>query len=336
MDTDEINVSSTRGIGYVVSEAAKALETKRRVTLCGINFAMPRLVQAVELLKHSIKGLHQVNNFERVSDSNKTRLTVTLSLVELDTRSKGYQAPLSLSKVTERPISEIAKVPERRPRPERRPETEGEHPTEEGRFPRSEGRRGGRRGRGGRGGRGARGGRNRSTGARGGAETRGGPRTGRRGQGPRNASDIGSEKYIRVPRVIEEEKLEDNEIRVTAKLSVEATVRKAVVLFKRSGATSVILKGTGSAIPQSVSIAEAIRRGISGLHQLTEIHRQEVTDVYKPREEGLSDILKSRYVPTISIVLSKTSLDRSKYGYQAPLTADKVKEISLEEAEKTS
>mmetsp|Transcript_5240 Transcript_5240/g.9620 ORF Transcript_5240/g.9620 Transcript_5240/m.9620 type:complete len:335 (+) Transcript_5240:43-1047(+) len=334
MDTDEINVSSTRGISFVVSEAAKRLETNRRVTLCGINFAMPRLVQAVELLKHSIKGLHQVNTFERVSDSNKTRLTVTLSLTELDTRAKGYQAPLSLSKVTERPLSEISKVPERRPRPERKPETEGrvgEEETKTGRPFQRRGRRGGRGGR-------ARG----SQGPRtAGGPTSTGPRGGqgrpqRKPSGPRGTGGVGADKYTRVPRRIEEEKLEDNEFRVTAKLSVDASVNKAVVQFRRNGSSSVILKATGSAIPQAVAIAEAIRRGVSGLHQLTQVSRLEVVDVFKPKEEGLSEISKTRQVPTIEIVLSKTTLDKNHYGYQAPLAADKVKEISLEEAEKSS
>jgi DNA-binding protein len=332
MATDEINVSSTRGIGFVVSEAAKALESKGRVTLCGINFAMPRLVQAVELLKHSLKGLHQVNSFERIADSSKTRLSVTLSLSEVDSRTKGYQEPLPLSKVTERPISEIAKVPERKPRTERRPEgTLGLTTEEESKGPRGpprRSRRGGFRGRSRFGGRGA---------SRGNSEgrSRSAPR-GRRPDGPRSREAIGEEKYTRVPRKIEEEKLEDNEIRITAKLPVEATVHRAVVLFKRLNASSVTLKATGSAIPQAVAIAEAIRRGVAGLHQLTEVSRQEVTDVFKAREEGLTDISKTRQVPILDIVLSKASVDTSHYGYQAPLSADKVKEISVEVAERTS
>lgn len=329
MDTEEINVSSTRGISFVVSEAAKRLETSRRVTLCGINFAMPRLVQAVELLKHSIRGLHQVNAFERIAETNKTRLTVTLSLTELDTRAKGYQVPLESSQVTERPISEIAKVPERKPRPERTGEATG-RTDEDTRSRRPYMRRGGRRGQ--RGGR-SRGGPPRASGDTYRATERGpNPRAERR-QVPRTIGGAGADKYIRVPRHIEEEKLEENEFRVTAKLSVEASVKAAVVQFKRKQVPSVILKATGSAIPQAVGIAEAIRRGVSGLHQLTQVGRLEVTDVYKPKEEGLTDINKKRQVPTIEIVLSRTMLDKSHYGYQAPLPADKVKEISLEQAE---
>jgi DNA-binding protein len=139
-----------------------------------------------------------------------------------------------------------------------------------------------------------------------------------------------------VQKKLEEEKLEDNEIRVLTKLPVEATVKKAVLLLKRSSAPSIHLKATGSAIPQAVAIAEAIRRGVAGLHQLTTIGKVEVTDVYVPTEEGLTEIVKTRQITTLEITLSKIGGNKSHYGYQEPLPADQVKEISVEEAERTS
>mmetsp|Transcript_24829 Transcript_24829/g.43704 ORF Transcript_24829/g.43704 Transcript_24829/m.43704 type:complete len:336 (-) Transcript_24829:22-1029(-) len=329
MASDEINVSSNRGISFVVSEAAKQIESRGRVTLCGINFAMPRLVQAVELLKHSIKGLHQQNHFERVADTNKTRLHITLSLNELDTRSNGYQVPIAGSKVQERPISEIAKLPERRQRPERPDRTEDNLEESKDFQPRQQ--RGGRRARGERGRR--RYGRDAWQGPPGlsGRYPRGQPRN---EGGFSQRGSVGQDKYYRVPKRQEEGQLQEDELRITSKIPTDIAVKRAVVLFKRRNLDSITLKAIGSAISHAITISEAVRRGVAGLHQITNLSRVEVTDIYMPKEEGLAEIEKNRVIQSLEITLSRTPGDKTHYGYQAPLALDKVREISIEDAER--
>lgn len=43
----------------------------------------------------------------------------------------------------------------------------------------------------------------------------------------------------------------------------------------------------GRAINKTVTIAEILKRRISGLHQVTEIESTDIIDVWEPLEEGL-------------------------------------------------
>mmetsp|Transcript_23736 Transcript_23736/g.42025 ORF Transcript_23736/g.42025 Transcript_23736/m.42025 type:complete len:317 (-) Transcript_23736:512-1462(-) len=313
MEAEDIQVSGSRGAGNVVAEAAKLLERNRRVRLCAINFAMPRLVQAVEILKHKVAGLYQLNEIEHLEESNKTKLSVTLSFSQLDARNIGYQAPLPASQVQSVPLSEVAKLPEREERPPR-PATS--QPREEGRRPAPKRDRPAP---------------DRTT-DRTNDRTKREPQQEERKPFPARTRLSADSKYEIVQRRREEVKIELNEIRVTARRPSKYIVMDAVLLFKQQGHSSIILKASGTAIPRLVEVAERLRHCVAGLHQLSKLSRREVTDVFRAKDEEAAEIERTRAVPTLEVELSKNPLDTRHYGYQAPLPASKVKEMTLEEA----
>ena len=115
----EVTVSSTQGLTRVVSEVVTLLETNKEARITAINMAIPSAVNLVELLKHRVKGLYQHNSFEKVPDSNKTRVVFLLSLKPIDPNHKGYQAPIAESEVQEKSFAELKKPPQQTftPRP---------------------------------------------------------------------------------------------------------------------------------------------------------------------------------------------------------------------------
>ena len=76
-----------------------------------------------------------------------------------------------------------------------------------------------------------------------------------------------------------------------------------------------------------MTIAEILKRRISGLHQITRIDSTDITDVWEPLEEGLDRVETTRHVSSITILLSQTPLDVNDPGYQAPLSPDQIKPI---------
>jgi DNA-binding protein len=137
---------------------------------------------------------------------------------------------------------------------------------------------------------------------------------------------------VKLPHRLEEEKLEDNEIRVTAKRPVDQSVKQIVLLFKRLRYSRVTLKATGSAIPRAVEITEAARYCLAGLHQVVQLSRIEVTDTFQSNT-GSDDIQKVRSVPSLDIILALSALDTGHYGYQPPLPVSQVREMTVAEAE---
>ena len=324
-----IQVSGLGGISNVVVQAAAAFEKSRTVTLTAINSGIPNAVQAAELLKHRIRGLHQLNHFEKVPETNKTRVAIRLSLDPLDTRDKGYQAPLPESQVEAKTLSELqTRPPPRTPRP---PREEGKEPANAGSrptprppqtrpsagpvqagAPRTEtvGGEAPRRGRGGR---------------------RGG-RGGRMGPGRSDIPNF-SENYQKVRPTASVPSV-PGDILISNRRPVWVYVKEAVVLFKRDHLERIQLKASGMALAHAVAVAEDIRRAVRSLHQVASFSKRVVVDVFEPVKTGLESITKERSLPTIDIVLSTRLLQTSEPGYQAPLPDSQVKEMSLEEAEK--
>ena len=109
--SEEVVVSQLQGITFKVTKAAEMLEKNGTVTITAINTAISTAVTLVELLKHRVKGLHQVNTFERVPDSFKTRVVFKLSFKTEETTSTGYQKPIPENEVQEKTLTELKKPP---------------------------------------------------------------------------------------------------------------------------------------------------------------------------------------------------------------------------------
>ena len=342
-----MTVSSTQGISRAITEVVALLEAHKAATITAINLAIPSAVNLVELIKHRVKGIYQQNSFEKVADSNKTRAVFKLSLIPLDSTHSGYQAPIHESEVTEKTFEEMRTPPPPPAYAARRTENLGE--TEIGGQGESQfrGRRGGRRtrrssraGRGERGERSERGGRSERTyevregeeGQRRGG--RGGARRGRRPRGERTGrSEPGMEKYQLV-RNREETKRQDNEIYVSTRINPILSVKDGLLLFKKKGLNSIVIKGSGGAVAKALQVAEEIRAGEPGLHQQTTNEKRVVKDIYRPIEEGLSEVVKERNIDGVQIVLSRSAGDVKHTGYLPPLAADKVRNLTVEQVEK--
>lgn len=320
--SSEITVSSTGGLTNMVTQAAESLHANRNATISAINSAIPYAVQLAELIKHRVKGLHQLNKFERVSGSNKTRVTIQLSLDTLDTTSSGYQAPLPTDQVEEKSLEELKTPPV-----VTRPERVRARPDEPARKEQAEftGQRGTFRGRASRG-RGARGG-------RGGRVPRTQRNTRPTNSDPRSGETQGQahEGYSR-PITANATPKEKNEVRISSRVPARAYFRETVLLFKEFGNDTVVLKASGTALPNAVRVVEDVKRRIGGLYQVNHFDRKKVEEVWKSKTEGKEDITEERFVPSLEITLSLKQLNASEPGYQAPLPASEVKEISLEEA----
>ena len=113
MASEEVMVAQNQGIGQKITQVAILLQTQKEAVITAINLAIPAAINLVELIKHRVKGLYQVNTFEKVQDSNKTRLKIRLSFEPLDSADKGYQAPIPFDQVQEKTLDELKKAPVR-------------------------------------------------------------------------------------------------------------------------------------------------------------------------------------------------------------------------------
>lgn len=127
MSGSELQVSHMLVKAVGISRAVSLLETHQEVTLSAINSAIPTAIHIAEFLKHRVKNLFQENKFERVDDSNKTRVSIHLSLKPLKVDEKGYQAPIPAAEVTEKSYAELKKLPWENPEGEKSQETAGQN-----------------------------------------------------------------------------------------------------------------------------------------------------------------------------------------------------------------
>eukprot|EP00823_Brevimastigomonas_motovehiculus_P006942 TRINITY_DN5967_c0_g1_i1.p1 TRINITY_DN5967_c0_g1~~TRINITY_DN5967_c0_g1_i1.p1 ORF type:complete len:307 (-),score=57.70 TRINITY_DN5967_c0_g1_i1:212-1051(-) len=135
-----------------------------------------------------------------------------------------------------------------------------------------------------------------------------------------------AEKYQRVERKVQEKAPEKNEIRITYLGKIKSYITYALGLLTREQdpLRTIVFKAMGRAINKTVSAAEIIKRRVLGLHQITELGSSDLEEVYEPLEEGLKTVKVLRHVSTISITLSKDTLDSKHYGYQPPLAESEV------------
>ena len=113
MAGNEVMVGQNQGLGQKITQVAILLSTQKEVKISAINLAIPAAINLAELIKHKVKGLHQINFFERMQDSKKTRISITLSLNPLDSNHKGYQPPIPEDQVEEKSLEELKKPPQR-------------------------------------------------------------------------------------------------------------------------------------------------------------------------------------------------------------------------------
>ncbi|XP_056300499.1 ribonuclease P protein subunit p25-like protein [Pseudoliparis swirei] len=82
----------------------------------------------------------------------------------------------------------------------------------------------------------------------------------------------------------------------------------------------MVLTASGGGVSKAITCAEVVKRRVPGLHQTTRLQFCTVDEVWDPLEAGagLDSLTVSRNVPSIWILLSRDTPDRSRPGYQEP------------------
>ena len=243
----EIQVGAFFSMGNLITRAAEALESSGEVRLTGINFSASKVIDVAEMLKHAVKGLHQVNELE--SFEGKTRLTIVCSTKKLSGSKGYYTAPIPADQVEEKSFEALKTRPPRK--------NEGESGNREEGEGRRGNRRGGRRGRRG----GARGEGEGNTRGRGGeGNTRGG-RGGRQGAqkkaAPKKpAAEARPSKFSLVQKQMEEEKRQSNEVFIT-NADIPEQLESVKALAKSN--QNITIKAIGNNIYKAVTIGELVK-----------------------------------------------------------------------------
>jgi ribonuclease P/MRP protein subunit RPP25 len=111
-----------------------------------------------------------------------------------------------------------------------------------------------------------------------------------------------------------------SEMRVSSQGKIGNYLIYANALVESQG--FVVIKATGGALTKAITVAELMKRRHAGLHQITEVETVQFFDEYQPREEGAAKITEKRWKAAITLKLSKTPLDTTHVGYQAPSTSE--------------
>ncbi|XP_068733359.1 uncharacterized protein [Montipora capricornis] len=117
---------------------------------------------------------------------------------------------------------------------------------------------------------------------------------------------------------------EDSETRETCDISVKSgskirnIISQVHKIFKSKTEEKITLIAIGPSVTKAITCAEIIKRKIRGLHQLNKVFYTKTEDTWEPKEECLDKLQVTRRIPSISITLSKTPLDATQPGYQAP------------------
>lgn len=80
---------------------------------------------------------------------------------------------------------------------------------------------------------------------------------------------------------------------------------------------TIFLRAIEGAIPKAIIIAEVVRRRVAGLYQINTIGSAEISEVYRPLEEGLVEVKITKKLSNLIIKLTKTpsEKDRTAAGF---------------------
>ncbi|KAG4077065.1 hypothetical protein HA402_016052 [Bradysia odoriphaga] len=78
---------------------------------------------------------------------------------------------------------------------------------------------------------------------------------------------------------------------------------------------SVVWSGSGGGVTKTISCAEIMKRDSeSELHQITRLCYRKVEEYWEPQLEGLEQIVATRQIPCIHILLSLDKIDETASG----------------------
>ena len=121
-----------------------------------------------------------------------------------------------------------------------------------------------------------------------------------------------AEDQVQAEQVLDEKALSPNEVRVSSKGMFSRFVRACIRLLGRdpTSDSTIVIRGTGAAVPRVLTVAEIVKRRVGNLHQISSISTVELEN--KQKEDQL------RRVSVLEITLSRKELDTTHPGYQKP------------------
>lgn len=128
------------------------------------------------------------------------------------------------------------------------------------------------------------------------------------------------DRYTKTSSVSSEnqDKKEAGNIYVKSGSKIRNIISQAHRILQNKDEKKINLIGSGPSISKTITCAEIVKRKARGLHQLNTLYYTKVEDTWESKEESLDKLLVTRRIPAISITLSKTPLDATQPGYQAP------------------
>ncbi|XP_026462271.1 ribonuclease P protein subunit p25-like protein isoform X2 [Ctenocephalides felis] len=89
-------------------------------------------------------------------------------------------------------------------------------------------------------------------------------------------------------------------------------------IFDKKEARQVVWSANGGGVSKAITCAEIMKRDYYPLHQITKICYTKVEEYWDPKIEDLEQIVVTRQIPAIHILLSIDEIDTNELGYQPP------------------
>ncbi|KAL7052694.1 hypothetical protein ACKWTF_004964 [Chironomus riparius] len=86
--------------------------------------------------------------------------------------------------------------------------------------------------------------------------------------------------------------------------------------FKSGEYRSVVWSGCGGGVPKTISCAEIMKRNLKELNQVTRLAYQKIEEYWDPLLSGLDQIVVTRRIAAVHILLTLDQIDPKANGYQ--------------------
>ena len=135
-------------------------------------------------------------------------------------------------------------------------------------------------------------------------------------------------KYIRIPKQKITQTTPNHIINIKSTGSTKNYIAYGAKLLINEKLNKIVLKASGNATNKALITADVLMKKIKGLAQINEIKSEEIVDEYQGKTPDLEPLSIKKNLALLEISLSlETNIDKTHYGYQAPLPEEKIKEF---------
>jgi len=134
--------------------------------------------------------------------------------------------------------------------------------------------------------------------------------------------------YVRIPKPQAFHHEPDPNINIKSTGSTKKYIAYGAKLLINEKFPKISLTASGNAVNKALITADILRKKIKGLSQINEIKSKEVEDEFQAKNSDQIKIKIMKNLAILEIILSnENNLDESHYGYQPPLSIEKIKEF---------